>query len=269
MTPPPIQVFLTTIASQVTLRQRQGTSSQHSALWVKKIPFTSYDLASDEDAKKLWKRKAPRDKQQLPGLLVGGEFPGDFTAFEEAVEFKELDQFLRRNEDYKPFEDEAPLLRAQPIGVPGAYSPLQMYPKHAPSRSPSPSPLKLKEKEKSEINSGETLAEFGLANVSVSEDELRALVEELGLGGDEASDLVKGLAGPTTEVTDGAKVAPSRAEDTGSAKTVPSKTEGGEIDDVKSKSSAKDAVKENANEESGSEQKPAVVKVLPPDDATS
>ncbi|KAI0076235.1 hypothetical protein K474DRAFT_1663212 [Panus rudis PR-1116 ss-1] len=28
-------------------------------LQVKKIPFTSYDLASDEDAKKLWRRKAP------------------------------------------------------------------------------------------------------------------------------------------------------------------------------------------------------------------
>ena len=26
---------------------------------VKKIPFTSYDLASDENAKRLWKRKAP------------------------------------------------------------------------------------------------------------------------------------------------------------------------------------------------------------------
>ena len=33
-------------------------------LQVKKIPFTSYDLASDEEAKRLWKRKAP-----LGGLL--------------------------------------------------------------------------------------------------------------------------------------------------------------------------------------------------------
>lgn len=28
-------------------------------LQVKNIPFTSYDLASDESAKRLWKRKAP------------------------------------------------------------------------------------------------------------------------------------------------------------------------------------------------------------------
>ena len=73
-------------------------------LQVKKIPFTSYEVASDEDAKKLWKRKAPLcecrssfdlpliciidcltifpcarlAKQQLPGLLVGGVYPGGY-----------------------------------------------------------------------------------------------------------------------------------------------------------------------------------------------
>ncbi|KAI0094786.1 hypothetical protein BDY19DRAFT_901894 [Irpex rosettiformis] len=214
MTPPPIQLFLTTIASQITLRQRQEYILR--ILQVKKISFTSYDLASDEDAKKLWRRKAPRgelnqlqviylliclyrsyvDKQQLPGILVGGEFAGTFEQFEEAVEFNELSTFLRLNEDYKPFIDEAPLLRAEPIGVPGAYSPLQMHPQHAVhSRSPSPSPLALREKEKKEVQVGDALAEFGLGDVSVSMEELKALVEELGLGGKEASELVSGLAG--------------------------------------------------------------------------
>ncbi|KAI0348519.1 hypothetical protein BDW22DRAFT_1350751 [Trametopsis cervina] len=193
MPPPPVQLFLTTVAAQVTVRQRQDYLLR--ILQVKKIPFTSYDLASDEAAKSLWRRKAPRDKQQLPGILVGGEFPGTFDQFEEAVEFNELDIFLRRKEDYKPFEDEKELLHAEPVGVPGAYSPLQMNPNHAPSRSPSPSPLALREKEKKEIKAGDTLAEFGLQDVSVSLDDLQALVEELGLGGDEASDLVKGLAG--------------------------------------------------------------------------
>ena len=74
MPSPPIQVFLTTIASQPILRKRQGQSiavvEGHMPciifteyilriLQTKKIPFTSYDLASDEDAKRLWKRKAP------------------------------------------------------------------------------------------------------------------------------------------------------------------------------------------------------------------
>jgi hypothetical protein len=62
----------------------------------KNIAFSSYDLASDEEAKRLWRRKAPLsenypsrmfkliirttpclpDKQQLPGILVGGTCPG-------------------------------------------------------------------------------------------------------------------------------------------------------------------------------------------------
>lgn len=77
MPSPPIQVFLTTIISQPVLRKRQGQSLQPDRctmveshvsciteyilriLHAKKIPFTSYDLASDEDAKRLWKRKVP------------------------------------------------------------------------------------------------------------------------------------------------------------------------------------------------------------------
>ncbi|GJE87633.1 hypothetical protein PsYK624_037160 [Phanerochaete sordida] len=221
MAPPPIQVFLTTIASQVELRRRQEYLLR--LLQVKKIPFTSYDLASDEDAKRLWKRKAPTDKQQLPGFLVGGDFIGTFSQFEEAVEFDELEIFLRRNEDYQPFVDEPPVAPQQAIGVPGAYSPLQMFPKHAPSRSPSPSPQALREKEKSEINAGEELAEFGLANVSVSKDELAALVAELGLGGDEAKDLVAGLAEPMEPPRTIAKAAAkvAKAEENAKGKAEP------------------------------------------------
>ncbi|KAK7694791.1 hypothetical protein QCA50_001979 [Cerrena zonata] len=57
MAPPPIQLMLTTIASQPALRQRQEYLLR--VLQVKKIPFVSYDLASDEEAKRLWRRKAP------------------------------------------------------------------------------------------------------------------------------------------------------------------------------------------------------------------
>lgn len=45
-------------------------------LQIKKLPYLSYDLASDEGAKRLWKRKAPPGKQELPGILVGGRFAG-------------------------------------------------------------------------------------------------------------------------------------------------------------------------------------------------
>ncbi|KAF7800047.1 hypothetical protein EIP86_011290 [Pleurotus ostreatoroseus] len=210
MAPPPVQLFLTTIASQITLRQRQEYILR--ALQVKKIPYTSFDLASDEDAKRLWKRKAPLGEticnmSLLPGILVGEKFVGfdimmSYSTVvlippilsEEAVEFNELEIFLRQNEDWKPPEDERARLVAKPVGVPGAYEPLQMFPKHAPSRSPSPNPMSLREKEKKELDMSTDLGEFGLEGVSVSADDLRALVEELGLGGDDANELVKGLA---------------------------------------------------------------------------
>ncbi|KAI0639816.1 hypothetical protein C8Q77DRAFT_1083017 [Trametes polyzona] len=203
MPSPPIQVFLTTIASQPALRQRQEYVLR--VLQVKKVTFTSYDLASDEEAKKLWRRKAPLDKQQLPGILIGGEFPGTFQDFEEAVEFGELDAFLRLNEEWKPLEDDKPLLRAVPVGIPGAYSPAQMNPSHV---SPAPSPIKTKPRT-GELDAGSTLGDSGLNGVNVTEDDLLALVEELGLGEEDANELVKGLGGNTST----SKPEPKQAEE--------------------------------------------------------
>ena len=76
MPSPPIALFMTTIASQPALRHRQGLINEKlllrrdshelraeyilRILQVKKIPYTAYDLASDEEAKRLWRRKAPK-----------------------------------------------------------------------------------------------------------------------------------------------------------------------------------------------------------------
>ncbi|KAM5531878.1 hypothetical protein V8D89_014432 [Ganoderma adspersum] len=210
MPPPPIQVFLTTIASQPALRQRQEYILR--VLQVKKAQFTSYDLASDEDAKKLWRRKAPLDKQQLPGILIGGEFPGTFQEFEEAVEFGELDQFLRLNEDWDPFEEDKPLLRAVPVGIPGAYVPAQMNPEHI---SPAPSPSKTKQPRRDgELDAGQALGDSGLHGINVTEDDLEALVKELGLTGADAEDLIKGLGGDTSSKKKEASPPPPAKEDT-------------------------------------------------------
>ncbi|KAF8222149.1 hypothetical protein L208DRAFT_1324226 [Tricholoma matsutake] len=199
MPSPPISVYLTTIASQPALRQRQEYLLR--ILQAKKIPFTSYDLASDESAKRLWKRKAPSDQQQLPGILVGGRFPGVLRVSEDAVESDELDIFLRLNESYNMDEDH-PTPPAQPVGVPGAASPLQMTPDHLKSKifAQSPSPLKGKgssipaNKRKDEFDVSSELEGYGLQGVKVTEDELRDLVAELGLDGDDAGDLVRGLS---------------------------------------------------------------------------
>ncbi|KAK0198262.1 hypothetical protein F5146DRAFT_1131266 [Armillaria mellea] len=220
---PPIQLFLTTIASQPALRQRQEYLLR--ILQVKKIPFTSYDLASDEIAKRLWKRKAPlgitgilrtlpgayslTDKQQLPGILVGGRFPGTFAEFEDAVEYGELDTFLRLKEPWNPDVDEdQPAPPVRPIGVPGAMMPLQMTPERLKSKilaKPVSSPLARPQipvnKREGEFDISTELSGYGLQGVRVTEDELRDLVAELGLDGDDAGDLVKGLSsGPSDKV---------------------------------------------------------------------
>ncbi|KAL5495393.1 hypothetical protein ACEPAI_856 [Sanghuangporus weigelae] len=198
MPSPPIEVFLTTIASQPALRQRQEYILR--ILQVKKIPFTSYDLASNEDAKRLWKRKAPPNRQQLPGILVGGTFPGTYDEFEEAVEYDELDRFLRLKETWN-VEEGTTSLMAKPVGVPGASSPSQMT-DHKPSFASQPLPLKEKSNSGEGIDAGMLLEDTSLQGIAVTDDELADLVKELGLEGDEAGDLVKGLSAtkePTSE----------------------------------------------------------------------
>jgi len=187
MPPPPIQLFLTTISLAPVLRQQQEYILR--VLQVKKVPFTSYDLASDEEAKKLWKRKAPLDKQQLPGILIGGTFPGTFDRFEEAVETETLDEFLRLNEEWKEFEDEKPPPEVKPIGVAGAYSPLQMHPKHRPTPSPGPSPTKPDASRGKMVNVGEELAGYGLDGVVVPEADLLSMITEF-IGEKDAGELL-------------------------------------------------------------------------------
>jgi hypothetical protein len=121
---------------------------------------------------------------------------------EEAVEYGELDIFLRLKEEWSADDDDAPKPPAQPIGVPGAVMPLQMTPEHLRAKimaSPQSSPSKVKgtpvNKITNDFDLGTELSGYGLQGVRATEDELRDLVAELGLDGDEAGELVKGLAG--------------------------------------------------------------------------
>lgn len=117
----------------------------------------------------------------------------------EAVEYDELDAFLRLKETWEADPDEAPTLAAKPVGVPGAASPLQMT-NHKPSPvSPAPSPLKDKTKKGKELDAGSVLGDSGLQGVNITDSELEALVAELGLEGDEAGELVKSLSAPKEE----------------------------------------------------------------------
>ena len=163
-------------------------------------------------------------KQQLPGLLIGGVYPGGYEELyvfhidtsslvsrtgltnrhyspgpnsEEAVECDNLNTFLRRNEEWdEELFGPSKKLEARPVGVPGAYSPLQMNPSHKPTISPHPTPTKPKGGSRGkEVDVGEQLGGYGLEGVTVNEQDLMDLVTEL-IGKEGAGDLVKGFKVP-------------------------------------------------------------------------
>jgi hypothetical protein len=149
------------------------------------------------------------------------------------VEYGELETFLRLKDTWdETIEETRPTLPTKPIGVPGASSPSQMAtPAHralfnaspggpsssplrgatssssssAPSSSPSPAETKksVRKRREAEFDVGDELTGYGLQGVKVTDDDLLALVEELGLGGEEAGDLVKGLSDPTDKADKG------------------------------------------------------------------
>lgn len=150
---------------------------------------------------------------------------------EEAVECGDLDAFLRRNETYKESEFERPAPEVKPIGVPGAYSPSQMHPKYTPTPSPAPSPLKAKTKGRVASKTGDQLSTFGLHDLDVTDEDLAALVQELGLAVKDAKDLVKGLGNDTKSAQGKETVVESEPKDDEKAavdvtKETEAKTEG-------------------------------------------
>ncbi len=130
------------------------------------------------------------------------------THSEEAVEYDELDRFLRLSEKWNDNEDSllsGPALPpAKPVGVPGAMMPLQMTPDRLKKKilaQPPASPLAGGKKpipvnkRVGEKDLGDELSGYGLQGVKVTEDELLDLVKDLGLDDHDAGDLVKGLGG--------------------------------------------------------------------------
>jgi hypothetical protein len=119
-----------------------------------------------------------------------------------------LSKFLRLDDTYDPeAEEDRPLLPSTTIGVPGVATSLQMTPERLRpallAGSSSSSPLSGKaaipvNKRDDEFDVSTELSGFGLQGVKVSEDDLASLVKELGLEGDDATDLVKGLSSTTT-----------------------------------------------------------------------
>lgn len=122
---------------------------------------------------------------------------------EDSVEYDELDVFLRLKESWNPDVDEHIAPPVQPIGVPGAAMPLDMTPERLRDKvkaQPTSSSLADKKpipvnKREGELDLGDELSGFGLQGLKITGDELRDLIAELGMDGDDAGDLLKGLGG--------------------------------------------------------------------------
>jgi hypothetical protein len=93
-----------------------------------------------------------------------------------------------------------------------------MTPEHLKSKIFAPTAPPLKDKgadipiggREGEFDISTELVGYGLQGVKVTDDELRDLVAELGLDGDEAGDLVKGLSSSDPPEEEGPKVEESR-----------------------------------------------------------
>ena len=135
-----VELFSTSILSNHKIRNRH--ERYISILQVKKIPFVYHDLASDDDAKSRWRRKAL--DPQIPGLLVHNEWRGTFEEFEESVELGELDLFLRIDQERAKREAEEGLAPQLPIAsssqtsdLVSASSPQSLKPSTTTPRKPS------------------------------------------------------------------------------------------------------------------------------------
>ncbi|CAG8643144.1 thioredoxin-like protein [Gigaspora rosea] len=86
-----VQIYGSSVPGNIFVKQNQ--MSIESILNANKIPFTFIDVAADETHLKYMKRKNG-GKKDMPQIFVDGEFKGTTKELEEAVEMREVKEFL-------------------------------------------------------------------------------------------------------------------------------------------------------------------------------
>ncbi|GAA5971115.1 hypothetical protein JCM21900_004570 [Sporobolomyces salmonicolor] len=167
---PTIDVFVTTILSNPQLRGRHERVRR--ALTSARVAYAEHDVAGDEAAKSMWKRKNG-GKNELPFILIDGEPVGNIEDLDEAVEFGELRQFLRLDTPSLPPSSASSIFVASPTPAAAAssHSPLP------PSASSSSSPASTAD---SHPKPQATLDDF--ADLDLTESELEELAREISRG---------------------------------------------------------------------------------------
>jgi len=101
MAPPQVTIYVTSLTS--TPKVRSHIELLHRGLRGLEIPYETFDLVNDPEAKTRWQRAKPSGQViGLPGYLVGGEWVGTMDDFEEAVETATLPHFLKQDIDVDP-----------------------------------------------------------------------------------------------------------------------------------------------------------------------
>ncbi|PWY99245.1 hypothetical protein BCV70DRAFT_114807 [Testicularia cyperi] len=160
-----IELFSTSILSNVKVRTRHERYT--AVLAIKKIPYIYHDLASDEDAKSRWRRKAK--DTQLPGILVDNEWVGSYDDFEEAVEFGELHLFLGIAETPSAAQPQAGQAQPHPAQIATSSKDPSLYPSlpYAPEGAGR----------LAEPTADEFIDSLGLKDDDISADDVDALLD--------------------------------------------------------------------------------------------
>lgn len=87
-----ITLFYSSVSSNLEIKKQQQKIEM--VLEGKKIPFNKVDIAADTAERSRMRHIAQNDRALPPQLANGDKYCGGYEAFDEAVEFENLETFL-------------------------------------------------------------------------------------------------------------------------------------------------------------------------------
>ncbi|XP_071335179.1 SH3 domain-binding glutamic acid-rich-like protein 3 [Trachinotus anak] len=89
----PLKVFFSSVSGSLEMKKNQDRI--FSVLGSKKIPFEAVDISQNSEDKDLMRKRAGNPTALPPQICNGDVYCGDITAFDNAIEMEQLEQFLK------------------------------------------------------------------------------------------------------------------------------------------------------------------------------
>ncbi|XP_035766375.1 SH3 domain-binding glutamic acid-rich-like protein 3 [Neolamprologus brichardi] len=89
----PVKVFFTSVSGSTQIKKNQ--ERVFSILNAKKILFQSVDISQSSDDKDLMRQGAGDPTALPPQIFNGDVYCGDISAFDNAIEMEQLEDFLK------------------------------------------------------------------------------------------------------------------------------------------------------------------------------